>query len=212
MEIQKLQIQSLTEAPWNSNKMNEMMSESLESSITRFGSVQPLVVRHIGEGLYEIISGHQRLRALSARGHDEADCIVVSLPDSEAKPLSLAMNNNGGTDNLGLRAELVREVVEELGSAGVLAVLPETKSSLEALTSLGEEDMATYLQNWQAAQSARLKHFQAQLTDSQLQVVEEALAKFLGRVESTNGKSPNRRCNALFLLCQSYLEFSEAGY
>ena len=36
--------------------------------------------------------------------------------------------------------------------------------------------MAGYLQNWQRAQQARLKHLQFQLTPTQLELVQEALA------------------------------------
>ena len=50
---------------------------------------------------------------------------------------------------LGLRAELVREVLERLPLEEVLSVLPETSESLQALSSLGQEDMAEYLVKWQ---------------------------------------------------------------
>ena len=108
--------------------------------------------------------------------------------------------------DLGLKAELVRKILESLPKEEVLPFLPQTAESLQALSSLGQESMADYLQNWQQAQAARLKHLQIQLTQAQLEVVEEALSSFLGHAKATQGDSPNTRGTALFLLCQEYLK------
>ena len=110
-----------------------------------------------------------------------------------------------GEDYLGLRAELVREVLEALPKEEILSLLPETAESLEALSSLGQENMADYLQNWQRAQQARLKHLQFQLTPAQLEVVQEALAQYLPQAKQSQGENPNARGTALYLLCKYYL-------
>jgi len=132
---------------------------------------------------------------------------VVEADNSQAALLSQALNRIQGEDDLGLRAELLREVMAKLPEADVLAILPETARSLQALTSMGQEDMAAHLQAWQKAQGARLKHFQAQLTQPQLDVVEQALSLALSQsqVEHDEG-NPNQRGMALYLLCKSYLE------
>ena len=121
--------------------------------------------------------------------------------------MAQALNRIQGEDDLGLKAELVREILKSLPKVEVLALLPETAETLQALSSLGQESMADYLQNWQLAQAARLKHLQIQLTPIQLEVVEEALSSFLGQAKkATRGDSPNTRGTALFLLCQEYLK------
>jgi ParB family chromosome partitioning protein len=84
--------------------------------------------------------------------------------------------------------------------------LPETAAGLEALANLGQEGMAYYLQNWQQAQAARLKHLQFQLTPPQLDVIEEALAPFLSQTKGEQTDNPNRRGTALYLLCRAYLD------
>ena len=66
--------------------------------------------------------------------------------------------------------------------------------------------MAEYLQNWQAAQAAKLKHLQFQLTPVQLGVVEEALSQLIPQAKKAQGESPNTRGTALYLLCQRYLK------
>lgn len=88
----------------------------------------------------------------------------MDLNDARARLLAQAFNRIQGEDDLGLRAELIRQVLEALPQEDVLSLLPETAESLAALSSLGQEGMADHLQNWQRAQLARLKHLQFQLT------------------------------------------------
>ena len=97
-------------------------------------------------------------------------------------------------------------MLEALPQEDVLSLLPETAESLKTLVSLGQGDMASYLQTWQKAQEARLKHLQFQLTPSQLEVVEEALSLLLPQAKRSQGESPNARGTALYLLCKNYLE------
>ena len=80
------------------------------------------------------------------------------------------------------------------------------------LTNLGEESIAQALQQWEKLQKARLRHLAFQLTDDQLSVVEEAM-ELLVQVAKVQPGNPNRRGNALFLLCQEYLarEHREMG-
>ncbi len=66
--------------------------------------------------------------------------------------------------------------------------------------------MVDYLQNWQRAQEARLKHLQFQLSPAQLEVVQEALAHLLPTAKDSLEGNPNTRGTALFLLCQRYLK------
>ena len=80
---------------------------------------------------------------------------------------------------------------------------------MQAMASLGQEDMAEYLKNFQAAQSAKLRHLNLQLTQAQLEVVEEALARFLTAAKADPGGSPNQRGTAMYLLCQQFLSLEE---
>ena len=122
-----------------------------------------------------------------------------------------ALNRIAGEDDLGMRAQLIREVLETRSQEEVLALLPETAESLASLVSLGQEDIASYLEAWERAQAARLKHLQFQLLPNQLEMVEEALARLLPEARKVRGESPNERGVALFLLCKRFLELEEAS-
>ncbi|MBI4235866.1 MAG: ParB N-terminal domain-containing protein [Chloroflexi bacterium] len=206
MEVIELPLIELRETPWNPNVMDEATRERLRESIQRYGLVEPLVVRPCPQGGYEILSGNQRLKELAALEWTRVPCVVVHLDDGRARLLAQALNHIRGEDDLGLRAELLRQVMEAVPQEEVLALLPETAQSLGALASLGQEDMADYLLAWQQAQAARLKHLTLQFTPGQLEVVEEALARWMPLARQNPEGNPNVRGTALYLMCRAYLE------
>ena len=210
MKIVEVPIEQLREAPWNPNAMDEAMLGRLWQSIDRFGVVQNLVARALGEGMYEILSGNQRLQVLREMGVAVAPCVIVDLDDSKARLLAQALNRIQGGDDLGLKAEMVREVLQTIPRSEVLSILPESAASLEALGSLGEASLAEHLEVWQRAQAARFHHMIFQLTADQVKVVEEAL-EGLSASANDDGAVQNRRGRALFWLCRSYLERRDEG-
>jgi ParB family transcriptional regulator, chromosome partitioning protein len=209
MQMVNLPLDQLQEAPWNPNQMDAATMSRLRESLARYGLVQNLVVRPLDKGCYEVLSGNQRLQVLRESGIQTAPCVVMDLDDAHARLLGQALNRIQGKDDLGLRAELLREVLQALPQRDVLNLLPETTESLKAMASLGQEDIAQYLQNWQQAQGARLKHLAFQLLPDQLAVVEEALSRLLSLARQAQSHSPNARGTALYLLCLGYLEREE---
>ena len=206
MQVTNIQVDRLRHAEWNPNYMDDSAISRLDRSIGRFGLVQNLVVRPVAGGGYEVLAGNQRLQILRQTGAQEVPCVVVELGDAEARLLCQALNRIHGADDLGLRAELVREVLEAMPEEEVLGLLPDTRLGLDGLTNLGRDSMDDYLKNWQAAQAVRLKHLQFQLTGQQLESVEEALARLMPEAGNGHGSSPNARGTALYLMCRKYME------
>lgn len=81
-------------APWAANPrtITPEARAALRASLKRFGCVDPIIVNRKGAG-YEVIGGHQRLALLIEGGAAEAPCVVVDLPDPEARALALTLNN-----------------------------------------------------------------------------------------------------------------------
>jgi len=206
MQVVDVPIGSITPAGWNPNQMSDVIADKLRGSIRRFGLVVPLVVRELAPGRYETIGGAQRLGIAQDLGFSKMPCVVVEADDMEARLLGQCLNRIAGDDDLGLKAELIRELLGSMPQEEVLKLLPETVESLNALASLGQEDMASHLIAWQEAQHARLKHMQFQLTSVQLEVVDEALARVMPEARSTGGDNPNVRGTALYLLCKRILD------
>jgi len=73
----------------------DMSSEALEElaeSIKAQGVMQPIVVRPIGDGRYEIIAGERRWRATQLAGLDEIPAVIREVPDETAIAMALIEN------------------------------------------------------------------------------------------------------------------------
>ncbi len=66
--------------------------EELADSIRAQGVVQPIVVRPIGEGQYEIIAGERRWRAAQQAGLHEVPAVVRKVEDQAAMAMALIEN------------------------------------------------------------------------------------------------------------------------
>ncbi len=64
----------------------------LADSIRRQGVIQPILVRSVGNGLYEIIAGERRFRAAQMAGLDEVPVAVREVPDESALAMALIEN------------------------------------------------------------------------------------------------------------------------
>ncbi len=209
MKIIELSVENLNEAPWNPNQMDEVTFKRLIESINRYGLVEPLVVRPSVDSQYEVLSGNQRLKAITSIGLKKVPCVVVDMNDAEAMLLAQTLNNLRGEDDQALKGKLIKAVLATIPEDRILSILPETKESLMALTSFNQTDLAQHLQAWEQAQVARLKHMILQLTQQQLEVVEEAINNMMPNVKEDNSGSPNKRGTAIYLLCKYYLERTE---
>lgn len=72
--------------------MNQDALEDLANSIKAQGIVQPIVIRPIGEGRYEIIAGERRWRAAQLAGLDTIPAIIRDVPDEDAVAMALIEN------------------------------------------------------------------------------------------------------------------------
>ncbi len=206
MEITKLDLNQLRAAPWNSNEVDDKTMARLRESIRLYGLVENLVVRPMGIDAYEVIGGNHRLMVLKEVGVTPVPCFVLDLDDAHARLLAQALNHVHGEDNLGLRAELLKKVLETVTEEQVIAIIPETAGTLKAIAAMGQLDMTAYLKNWQQAKATKLKHMMFQLSQDQLDMVEEALGRIMPQAIQLRHVNPNLRGNALYVLCKKYLE------
>ncbi len=66
--------------------------EELAESIRQQGVMQPIIVRPIDEGRYEIIAGERRWRATQIAGLDRVPAIIREVPDEAAVAMALIEN------------------------------------------------------------------------------------------------------------------------
>ena len=73
-------------------RMDEGSLYELAESIRAQGIIQPILVRQVGPGRYEIIAGERRLRAARLAGLDEVPVLVKDVPDEAAAAMALIEN------------------------------------------------------------------------------------------------------------------------
>lgn len=71
---------------------DEEKIKELAESIRSYGLLQPIVVRPIEEGMYEIIAGERRFRALKFNNTAETEVIVKQMNDKETAAIALIEN------------------------------------------------------------------------------------------------------------------------
>ncbi len=97
---------------------SDMRSESLEdlaASIRAQGVVQPVVVRPVAGGRYELIAGERRWRAAQLAGLHEIPAVVRDVPDEAAVAMALIENIQRENLNPLEEARALERLVEEFG-------------------------------------------------------------------------------------------------
>jgi len=83
----------------NPNRMDPEKLEALTEIISRLGFLQPILVRELDDGQFEIVDGHHRTRAAIANGMTLVDAKVIEVGDDaheHADLLQISMNNLRG--------------------------------------------------------------------------------------------------------------------
>ncbi|HUQ28809.1 MAG TPA: ParB/RepB/Spo0J family partition protein [Usitatibacter sp.] len=73
-------------------RMDEASLAQLADSIRARGVIQPIVVRPVGEGHYEILAGERRWRAARIAGLERVPAVVREVPDEAALGIGLIEN------------------------------------------------------------------------------------------------------------------------
>lgn len=96
---EKIKLSNIIDNPLNPRKINDFGLKALENSIDKFNLVTLPVVDYINkDGKYLIISGHQRIAILRAKGIEEVECRVPNRPlsEMELKEYTLIENTHAG--------------------------------------------------------------------------------------------------------------------
>ena len=114
MDIQKVKLSELTEAPYNPRvelKPGDAEYEKLKKSLEHFGYVEPIVVNKRN---MTVIGGHQRLHVMKDLGMEEAEIVYVDLDENDEKALNVALNKISGEWD----AEKLKELLDSLNFSG----------------------------------------------------------------------------------------------
>lgn len=92
-ELRQLPVDELQPGKYQPRtRMDPGSLEELAASIKTQGVMQPILVRPLGPGRFEIIAGERRWRAARIAELDEVPCLVREIPDEAALAMSLIEN------------------------------------------------------------------------------------------------------------------------
>ena len=119
---------------------DEVELQALADSISQHGIVQPLTVRQLSSGYYQIIAGERRWRAARAAGLTEVPVRIIEADDKRAMELALVENLQREDLNPIEEARGYRTLMEEYGltqeetSAAVGKSRPAVANALRLLS------------------------------------------------------------------------------
>src|SRR6266498_3801916 len=96
-------------------RMDEASLAELSESIKAQGVVQPILVRPVDGGRYEIVAGERRWRAAQRAGLKEIPALIRAVPDQAALALALIENIQREDLNPLEEAQGIKRLIEEFG-------------------------------------------------------------------------------------------------
>ncbi|WP_166268624.1 ParB/RepB/Spo0J family partition protein [Marinobacter caseinilyticus] len=162
--------------------MDPTALQELSDSIRQQGVMQPVVLRPIGEGRYELVAGERRWRAAQMADLDRIPAIIRDVPDEAAIAMGLIENIQRENLNPIEEAFALQRLQEEFGltQAQVAEAVGKSRTTITNLLRLVSltEDVRVMLEHG----DLEMGHGRAMLTlppEQQMQVARQVVAKSL---------------------------------
>lgn len=94
---------------------NESKLEELAQSIRSNGLVQPILLRRVSNGRYQIVAGERRWRAAQKAGLHKVNAVIRSIPDAKLLELALIENIQRQELNPIEEAQAYQRLIQNLG-------------------------------------------------------------------------------------------------
>ncbi len=179
-QFKQLPVEKIRPSPYQPrNNIPQEGLQSLADSIKAQGLIQPIVVRKLADGHYELIAGERRWRAAQLVGLLDIPAIVREIPDQAAAAMALIENIQREDLNALEEAQALNRLIHEFGlthqqtaeavgrsraSVSNLLRLLELESQCKVLLEQGKLEMghARALLALQGKQQVELAHKVAQ--------------------------------------------------
>jgi len=145
-------------------RMDEGSLYELAESIKSQGIMQPILVRPIGEGRYEIIAGERRSRAARIAGLTEVPVLVREVPDEAAAVMALIENIQREDLNPLEEAQGLQRLIKEFGLTHETAAQAVGRSRSAASNLLRLLNLADPVQSMLMAGDLDMGHARALLS------------------------------------------------
>lgn len=114
--VETIDVSKIQSNPWQPRThFEEEQLESLAQSIRRHGVIQPIVLRKLSEGQFQLVAGERRLMAAKRAGLESIPAVVRALDDGDM--LVVALVENIQREDLGAveRARAFKRLTDEHG-------------------------------------------------------------------------------------------------
>ncbi|MDE1232892.1 ParB/RepB/Spo0J family partition protein [Vibrio aestuarianus] len=142
-ELMDIAISSLKAGMYQPRKdMSPDALEELAASIQSQGIIQPIVVRNLAAGGYEIIAGERRWRAAKQAGLKQVPCLIKNVDDRAAIAMALIENIQREDLNVIEEAQALERLQEEfkLTHQQVADVIGKSRATVSNLLRLNQLD------------------------------------------------------------------------
>ena len=115
-ELKKLPVEKICRGEYQPRtNMDPASLQELAESIKAQGLIQPVIVRRLDDGRYELIAGERRWRAAQIAGMHEIAALVRRIPDQTAAAMSLIENIQREDLNPLEEAQAMNRLIQEFG-------------------------------------------------------------------------------------------------
>lgn len=120
--------------------MSQVALEELATSIRQQGIIQPIVVRPLADGGYEILAGERRWRAARIAGLSQVPCLIKDVADKEAMAIGLIENIQREDLNVIEESRALSRLIEEFGFThlSVAEAVGKSRSTVSNLLRLAQ--------------------------------------------------------------------------
>ena len=133
-EIHKLPVSSIVPNRFQPRSIfDDEKIEELALTIETHGIIQPIVVREINDGQFEIIAGERRYRAVSKLGWETIPAIINNLSDTETASVALIEN---------LQREELSPIEEAVAYSKLIELHQLTQEGLANRLGIGQSTVA----------------------------------------------------------------------
>lgn len=163
-------------------RMDEASLQELAQSIRVQGVMQPVLVRQVSAGRFEIIAGERRVRAARMAGIDSVPVLIKDVPDEAAAAMSLIENIQREDLNPLEEAQGLRRLTSDFGMTHEQAAQAVGRSRSAASNLLRLLNLAEPVQDRLLSGELEMGHARALLSLSaaqQIMVAQQVVAKRL---------------------------------
>lgn len=155
--VYQLPIDKIRSNPYQPRKyFNRTALEELSESIRQYGILQPITVRKMSGGYYELVAGERRLRAAELAGLTTIPAILMQVSDSDSAVMAFIENIQRQNLSFLEEAEGYRNMMEDYGL---------TQEELAAKVSKSQSSIANKLRVLKLEESVKKRLLEYHFTE-----------------------------------------------